>query len=79
MLKLAPANYLALTDTLYTALDNVRAYLFYFSANSLSQIFYIVWSIKINPLKKKITLKIILKFLKQNPSFPQKNCYVIVM
>jgi hypothetical protein len=26
MLKLPPANYLALTDTLYTALNNVRAY-----------------------------------------------------
>jgi hypothetical protein len=48
MLKLPPANYLAVTDTLCTALNNVRAYLFYFSANSLSQIFYIVWSIKIN-------------------------------
>jgi hypothetical protein len=34
MLKLPPAYYLALTDT--------------FSTNSLSQIFYIVWSIKIN-------------------------------
>jgi hypothetical protein len=33
--KLPPANYLALTDTLYTALNNVRAYLFRFSANSL--------------------------------------------
>jgi hypothetical protein len=48
MLKLPPANYLALTDTLYTTLNNVRAYLFYFSTNALSQIFYIVWSIKIN-------------------------------
>jgi hypothetical protein len=38
MLKLPPANYLALTDTLYTALNNVRAYLFRFSANSLPQI-----------------------------------------
>jgi hypothetical protein len=28
MLKLPPANHLALTDTLYTALNNVRAYLF---------------------------------------------------
>jgi hypothetical protein len=32
----------------YTALNNVRAYLFHFSVNSLPQIFYIVWSIKIN-------------------------------
>jgi hypothetical protein len=31
MLKLPPANYWALTDTLYTALDNVRADLFHFS------------------------------------------------
>jgi hypothetical protein len=38
MLKLPPANYLALTDTLYTALNNVRAYLFCFSAYSLPQI-----------------------------------------
>jgi hypothetical protein len=38
MLKLPPANYLALTDTLYTALNNVRAYLFRFSANSLPEI-----------------------------------------
>jgi hypothetical protein len=38
MLKLPPANYLALTDTLYTALNNVRAYLFRFRANSLPQI-----------------------------------------
>jgi hypothetical protein len=38
MLKLPPANYLALTDTLYTALNNVRAYLSNFSANSLPQI-----------------------------------------
>jgi hypothetical protein len=35
MLKLPPANHLALADTLYTALNNVRAYLFHFSANSL--------------------------------------------
>jgi hypothetical protein len=42
---LPPANYLALTDNLYTALNNVRAYLFYFGANSMQQI---VWSIKIN-------------------------------
>jgi hypothetical protein len=35
MLNLSPANYLALTDTLYTALNNVRADLCYFSANSL--------------------------------------------
>jgi hypothetical protein len=33
MLKLSPANHLALT--LYTALNNVRAYWFHFSANSL--------------------------------------------
>jgi hypothetical protein len=37
MLKLPPANYLA-TDTLYTALSNVRAYLFRFSAHCLPQI-----------------------------------------
>ncbi|KAH0813601.1 hypothetical protein GEV33_009190 [Tenebrio molitor] len=37
-LKLPAAQYLALTDTLYTALNNVRAYLFRFSANSLPQI-----------------------------------------
>jgi hypothetical protein len=37
-LKLPAAKYLALTDTLYTALNNVRAYLFRFSANSLPQI-----------------------------------------
>jgi hypothetical protein len=36
MLKLSPANYLALTDTLYTALNNVTADLFHFSANSLA-------------------------------------------
>jgi hypothetical protein len=35
MLKLSPANHLALTDTLYTALNNVRAYLLHFSANAL--------------------------------------------
>jgi hypothetical protein len=35
MLKLPPANYLALADILYTALNNVRAYLFRFRANSL--------------------------------------------
>jgi hypothetical protein len=35
MLKLSPANHLALIDTLYTALNNVRVYLFHFSANSL--------------------------------------------
>jgi hypothetical protein len=38
MLKLTPANYLALSDTLYTALNNDRAYLFRLSANSLPQI-----------------------------------------
>jgi hypothetical protein len=38
MLKLPSANHLALTDTLYTALNNVRAY-FHFSANSLPQMF----------------------------------------
>jgi hypothetical protein len=37
-LKLPAANHLALTDTLYTALNNVRAYLFRFSANSPPQI-----------------------------------------
>jgi hypothetical protein len=35
MLKLPPANHLALTALLYTALNNVRAYL----SNSLPQIF----------------------------------------
>jgi hypothetical protein len=35
MLKLSPGNHLALTDSLYTALNNVKAYLFHFSANSL--------------------------------------------
>jgi hypothetical protein len=35
MLKLSPDNHLALTDSLYTALNNVKAYLFHFSANSL--------------------------------------------
>jgi hypothetical protein len=39
MFKLPPVNHLALTDTLYTALNNVRAYLLRFSANSLLQIF----------------------------------------
>jgi hypothetical protein len=39
MLKLPPANHLALTDTLYNALNNVRAYLFHFRANSLPQMF----------------------------------------
>jgi hypothetical protein len=34
MLKLS-ANHLALADTLYTALNNVKAYLFHFSANFL--------------------------------------------
>jgi hypothetical protein len=34
-LKLPPANHLALTGTLYTALNNVRVYLFHFSANFL--------------------------------------------
>jgi hypothetical protein len=38
MLKLPPVNHLAITDALYTALNNVRAYLFRFSANSLPQI-----------------------------------------
>jgi hypothetical protein len=38
MLKLTPTNYLALSDTLYTALNNVRAYLLRLSANSLPQI-----------------------------------------
>jgi hypothetical protein len=35
MLKLSPANHLALTDTLYTSLNNVTADLFHFSPNSL--------------------------------------------
>jgi hypothetical protein len=35
MLKLSPANHLPLTDTLYTALNNVGAYLLHLSANSL--------------------------------------------
>jgi hypothetical protein len=30
MFKLSPANHLALTATFYTAVNNVRAYLFYF-------------------------------------------------
>jgi hypothetical protein len=36
---LNPANHLALTGTLYTALNNARVYLFHFNANSLPQIF----------------------------------------
>jgi hypothetical protein len=35
MFKLPLANHLALSDTLYNALNNVRAYLVHFSANSL--------------------------------------------
>jgi hypothetical protein len=35
MLKLSPTNHLALIESLYTALNYVRAYLFHFSANSL--------------------------------------------
>jgi hypothetical protein len=64
MFKLFPANHLALTDTLYTALNNVRAFRF-----------QIVWSIKINllfeinPYKKKNTLKIELNFLSENCHF----------
>jgi hypothetical protein len=67
MLKLSPANYLALTDTLYTALNNVRAYLFRFSANSLPQIVLncLVYenkpSIVTKSIGKKIKLKIKLK------------------
>jgi hypothetical protein len=34
MLKLPAANHLALTDTVYTALNNVRAYLFRFMVTS---------------------------------------------
>jgi hypothetical protein len=67
MFKLFPANHLALTDTLYTALNNVRAFRF-----------QIVWSIKINllfeinPYKKKNTLKIKLNFLNKNCHFLKK-------
>jgi hypothetical protein len=35
MLKLSPGNHLVLIDSLYTALNNVKAYLFHFSVNSL--------------------------------------------
>jgi hypothetical protein len=35
MLKLSRSKHLALTDILYTALNNVRAYLLHFSAYSL--------------------------------------------
>jgi hypothetical protein len=39
MLKLLPAHHLTLTDTLYTELNNVRAYVLHFSPNSPQQIF----------------------------------------
>jgi hypothetical protein len=68
MLKLPPANYLAFTDTLYTALNNVRAYLFRFRANSLPQIVLncLVYqnkpSIVTKSIEKKLKLKIKLNF-----------------
>jgi hypothetical protein len=40
MLKLSPDNHLTLTDTLYTALNNVRDYLFHFTANTKNVIQY---------------------------------------
>jgi hypothetical protein len=68
MLKLSPANYLALTDTLYTALNNVRAYLIRFTANSLPQIVLkcLVYSNKPSIVTKSIEKK---KKLKLNYIF----------
>jgi hypothetical protein len=60
MLKLLPANHLALTDSLYTALNNDRTYLFRFSANSPPQIVIncLVYSNKPSIVTKSIETKI---------------------
>jgi hypothetical protein len=52
MLKLSPANHLALIDTLYTPLNNVRVYLFVPFQRELSALNFVNCSIKIKFLFK---------------------------